>query len=368
MDIFSDENRRNPYPLYAHMRAASPVFHVPPPFDGWLIFDYDGVKRALNDVETFSSRVPAPPWLIFFDPPQHTNLRGLLDTAAGRNEIDLATEYSVPLPMKVIASIIGIPLSDWARYRHWSDVVLRLSYSRSGGEEAARSLQDFRAVTEEMGKYVAEMIEERRRAPQDDLLTRLTQAEVDGERLSHQDILGFFQVLLVAGQETTADLINNAMLCFMENPGELQRLRANPELLPAAIEEVLRYRSPLQWMMRTPRRDVQLNGQTIPAGKLVLPMIGSANRDPKQFPDPDRFDIARDPNPHVAFGHGIHFCLGAALSRLETKVALTDLLGRFRHFELATSEPWPPRRALHVHGPAHLPLRFEMDRTAAEMA
>jgi cytochrome P450 len=392
MDIFSDENRRNPYPLYAQIRATSPVLHVPPPFDAWLIFDYDGVKWALNDVETFSSRVPAPPWFIFFDPPQHTKLRALVSRAftprmivnleprirelsaellngtEGRNEIDLATEYSAPLPMKVIASIIGIPLSDWAKYRHWSDVVLRLSYSRSGGEEAGRSVQDFRAVTEEMGKYVAEMMEERRRAPQDDLLTRLIQAEVDGERLSHQDILGFFQVLLIAGQETTADLINNAMLCFMQNPGELQRLRANPELLPAAIEEVLRHRSPLQWMMRTPRRDVEVNGQTIPAGKLVLTMIGSANRDPKQFPDPDRFDITRDPNPHIAFGNGIHFCLGAALSRLEAKVALSDLLGRFRHFELATPEPWPPRQALHVHGPAHLPLRYETDRSAAGMA
>jgi cytochrome P450 len=392
MNIFSDDNRRNPYPLYAQLRSTSPVLHVPPPFDGWLIFDYDGVKWALNDVETFSSRIPAPPWFIFTDPPQHTKLRGLisraftprmianleprirelsrelLDAVAGRDEIDLATEYSAILPMKVIASILGIPLSDWAKYRHWSDIVLRLSYSRSGGEEAARSRQDFKTVSEEMGRYVAEMIEERRRTPQDDLITHLIEAEVDGERLSHQDMLGFFQVLLIAGQETTADLINNAILSFIENPGELERLRANPELMPSAIEEVLRYRSPLQWMMRAPRRDVEINGQTIPAGKLVLTMIGSANRDPKQFPAPDRFDITREPNPHIAFGHGIHFCLGAALSRLETRIALSDLLGRFRHFELATTDAWPPRRALHVLGPAHLPLRVERDRTATGAA
>jgi cytochrome P450 len=127
----------------------------------------------------------------------------------------------------------------------------------------------------------------------------------------------------------------------------------------------LRYRSPLQWMMRTPRRDIEVHGQVIPAGQLVLPMIGSANRDPRKFPDAGRFDIGRDPNPHVAFGHGIHFCLGAALSRMEAKIALSDLLERFHSFELATDQPWQPREALHVHGPTSLPIRFEVGRRAA---
>jgi cytochrome P450 len=160
-------------------------------------------------------------------------------------------------------------------------------------------------------------------------------------------------------------LIDNAVLCLLENPDQLARLRGAPELLPPAIEEVLRYRSPLQWMMRTPRRDVEVHGQAILAGSLVFTMMGSANRDPRQFPDADRFDIGRDPNPHVAFGHGIHFCLGAALSRMESKIALSDLLERFKNFELASDQPWEPRAALNVHGPTRLPIRFEVDRGAA---
>jgi cytochrome P450 len=267
--------------------------------------------------------------------------------------------------MKVIAGMIGIPLTDWARYKRWSDVILRLSYTRSGGEEAESALRDFTAVTAEMSAYLGDMIHQRRQAPQDDLLTRLIEAEVDGERLSPQEILGFFQLLVVGGQETTTNLINNAVLCLLEHPDQLARLRKAPELLPTAVEEVLRYRSPLQWMMRTPRRDIKVCGEEIPAGKLVLPVIGSANRDPRHFPHAGTFDISRDPNPHVAFGHGIHFCLGAALSRIEAKIALSDLLARFKNFELATDQPWEPRQALNVHGPTSLPIRFEADRSAA---
>ena len=392
MNLFSDDIRRNPYPLYDQLRASSPVLRVPPPFDAWMIFDYDGVKWVLNDHETFSSRVPAPQWFIFFDPPAHTKLRALisraftpkmianleprirelsrelLDQAVKRDEMDLAADFSVPLPMKVIAGMIGIPLADWARYKRWSDVILRLSYTRSGGEEAESALRDFTAVTAEMDAYLADMIHERRQAPQDDLLTRLIEAEVDGERLSPQEILGFFQLLVVGGQETTTNLINNAVLCLLEHPDQLARLRKAPELLPTAVEEVLRYRSPLQWMMRTPRRDIKVCGEQIPAGKLVLPVIGSANRDPRQFPQAAAFDISRDPNPHVAFGHGIHFCLGAALSRIEAKIALSDLLARFKNFELATDQPSEPRQALNVHGPTRLPIRFEADRGVAVRA
>jgi cytochrome P450 len=392
MQLFSDEIRRNPYPLYDQLRTSSPLLRVPPPFDAWMILDYDGVKWALNDHETFSSQVPAPQWFIFFDQPVHTKLRTLisraftprmvanleprirelsrelLDRNIGRGEMDLAADFSVPLPIQVIAGMIGIPMADWPRYKQWSDVILRLSYTRSGGEEAENAMRDFNAASFEMNAYLAETIEQRRKAPQDDLLTHLIEAAVDGERLSQQEILGFFQLLIVAGQETTTNLINNAVLCLLEHPDQLARLRAAPELLPSAIEEVLRYRSPIQWMMRTPRRVVELHGETIPAGKLVLAVIGSANRDPLRFREADRFDIGRDPNPHVAFGHGIHFCLGAALSRMEARIALSDLLERFRSFEFGSDQPWEPRKALHVHGPTRLPIRFEADRRAAAPA
>ncbi|HTM49439.1 MAG TPA: cytochrome P450 [Bryobacteraceae bacterium] len=389
MNLFADEIRRDPYPLYSRMRTDSPLLRVPPPFDAWLVFDYETVKWILSDHQVFSSRVRAPKWFTFFDPPEHTKLRNLisqafhprmaaelepriralsrqlLDRNAVGGEMDLAADFSIPLAMQVIAGIIGIPLEEWAQYRQWSDVILRLSYTRSGGPEAELAMRDFNAVTLEMDAWLAPMIERRRGAAGDDLLTRLMKAEIDGETLSQKEILGFFQLLIVAGQETTANLINNAVLCFLEHPGQLARLLAEPGLLPGAIEEVLRYRSPLQWIMRTPGRDVEVHGRTIPAGGLVLPMMGSANRDPRQFPDADSFDIRRDPNPHVSFGHGIHFCLGAALSRLESKIALSDLLRRFQSFELASGQPWEPRQALNVHGPASLPIRFTLAREAA---
>jgi cytochrome P450 len=203
-----------------------------------------------------------------------------------------------------------------------------------------------------------ELIAQVRLARPDALLTRLVEAEVDGERLTPEEVLGFVQLLLVGGQETTVNLINNAVLCFLEHPDQLARLRAAPQLLPSAIEEVLRYRSPLQWMPRATTRDVELHGRLIPAGKLVLPLMGSANRDPAQFPDASRFDIARDPNPHLAFGHGIHACLGAPLARLEARIALADFLERVTGFELATDGPWEPRQALSVHGPSRLPIRL----------
>jgi cytochrome P450 len=382
-DFFSDDMRRNPYPVYDRLRAACPVFHVAPPFDAWLIFDYEGAKQALSDHDAFRSAVPAPRnWFLFFDPPRHTKLRGLiskaftprvvanleprirslsrglLDHMIERGEMDLAADYAVPLPMRVIAGMIGIPDEDWPRFKRWSDGMLKISYTRSGGEEAAAAWTEFLAVTAEMDAYVADMIARRRASPEDDLLTRMVEAEVDGERLTHEEILGFFQLLVVGGQETTTNLITNAVLCLIEHPDQLARLRAAPALLPTAIEEVLRYRSPLQWLMRTPRREIAMRGQTIPAGKLVLPMIGSANRDPRQFPDAGRFDVGRDPNPHVAFGHGVHACLGAPLARMEARVALTDILERLKGFELASQEPWEPRKALHVHGPARLPIRF----------
>jgi len=294
--------------------------------------------------------------------------RQLLDQALQKAELDLAAEFSIPLPMRVIAWMIGIPAGDWARFKRWSDSILLLSYGRSGGEEAAMAGREFTEVTAEMNEYLTEMIAQRRAHPEDDLLTRLIAAEIDGERLAQEEILGFFQLLVIGGQETTTNLINNAILCFLEYPDSLALLQNNHELLPSAIEEVLRYRSPLQWVMRTPRRDVELHGQVVPAGKLILPMIGSANRDPKHFNDPNRFDIRRQPNPHIAFGHGIHSCLGAALARMEARIALGDFLQRALHFDLATNQPWEPRRALHVHGPTSLLLRVEASKCGASVA
>jgi cytochrome P450 len=168
---------------------------------------------------------------------------------------------------------------------------------------------------------------------------------------------------MFAGQETTTNLLNNAIVCFLDHPEQLSMLRGAPELMASAIEEVLRYRSPFQWMMRTPLRDVEVHGTIIPQGAFMLPMVGAANRDPKRFSDPNRFDITRDPNPQLAFvGHGIHFCLGAALARLEARIALSDLLSRFENLEYAGDGPWQPRERLIAHGPASLPPRVQVNR------
>jgi cytochrome P450 len=388
LDLFSDEMRRNPFPAYDRLRAASPVVHIAP-FDIWMILDYDGVRRALTDHAIFSSDLSHVPgqgnpgeWFLFFDPPRHTRLRALiakaftprvvvdlepriqdlsrqlLDEALAHGEVDIVEEFSGPLPTRVIAELLGIPAEYWPRYRRWSDAILAIANTFARGEETDRIFVDYRAVTEEMRIALPEMIERVRSAQPNALLAGLVEAEVAGERLTPREILGFVQLLLVGGQETTVNLINNAILCFLEHPDQLAQLRAAPELLPAAIEEVLRYRSPLQWMPRATVQDVEVHGQVIPAGKLVLPVIGSANRDPRQFPDAGRFDVARSPNPHLAFGHGIHACLGAPLARLEARIALADFLERVERFELATDGPWEPRRALFVHGPYIITIRL----------
>ncbi|AHG90261.1 cytochrome P450 [Gemmatirosa kalamazoonensis] len=382
--LFSDDVRRDPYPWYAELRRASPVLRDPRT-GTWMVFDYHGVRRALDDHDAFGSDVSAAGygnlgWFIFFDPPRHTKMRalisraftprtvagleprvreiarGLLDTTAGRDAFDVVGDFAVPLPLMVIAELLGAPADDWSRFRRWSDVILELALTLQGGAEAQHAVAAFTAVRAEMARYLAELLDVRRDAPRDDLLSRLLAAEVDGSRLSDGEILAFFQLLLLAGHETTTNLIGNAVISFAEHPEQLARLRADPTLLPSAVEEVLRYRSPVQAVFRVTRRDVTLGGHAIPARSLVLAMIGSANRDPSRFPAPDAFDVARAPNAHVAFGHGIHFCLGAPLSRLEARVALGELLARTETIALADDQPWEPRAAFHVHGATRLPI------------
>ncbi len=388
MNFFSDELRRDPFAAYDRARISSPVLPIPS-LGLWMIFEYEEVKRAMTDHEAFSSSMakanrPNPPWLVFFDPPRHSKLRALiaraftpgmvaslearirqlsdevLDQNVERGEMDIVAEFAAPLPVMVIAQMLGIPDAEWRDFRRWSDVIVTSSsLAVTGGEQWKATAAEAAAVGSEMKSSLREWIAERRSAPKDDLLTALTYAEIDGDRLSEEEIFGFLQLLLVAGTETSAALIGNAILCLAEHPDQMARLREAPELLPSAIEEVLRYRSPLQWMLRVTARDVRVKGRFIPAGELVLAMIGSANRDPRQFPEPSRFDIGRNPNPHIAFGHGIHFCLGAPLARMEARVALSAFFDRVDSLELGGQGQWEPHKALHLHGPGKLPVRFQ---------
>jgi cytochrome P450 len=386
--LLTDDVRRDPYPLYAQLRESAPVLEVPGT-DLWALLDYEGVKRALSDHETFSSTMvtpigASPDWVLFVDPPRHNKLRGTilraftprsianleprirelsrkaLDRTVDRGEMDVVTDYAEELPTMVIADMLGIPIEDKPLFLRWSRTIMALSHNVVGGTDLRRVFDEADAVKEEMRAYLSVELERRRRAPADDLLTRLIEAEVDGDRLTEEEILGFFQLLIAAGTETTTLTISCTILCLLENPAALARLQAAPHLLPSVIEEVLRYRSPSQVQLRQTKRDVEVHGRTIPAGKLVLMMLGSANRDPKQFRDADRFDIERDPNPHLGLGHGIHFCLGAALTRMEARIAVSHILERAQGIELRG--PWTPCKGFLGHGPMSLPIRFEPSR------
>jgi cytochrome P450 len=384
MDLFSVLTRRDPYPLYDQLRLSSPVLHIPGP-DLWVVFGYDAVRRVLSDHEAFSSDV-APSrgitfqWLMFMDPPRHTKLRAIISRAftprsiAGlesriralarelihrvidRDEIDLVADLATPLPMMVIADMLGLPLADWRTLAGWSEAIVNLGNTVAGGD-ADRASAVFLRADADMAEYFARAMAARRARPADDLISRLAAAEIGGEHLDDHEITRFCQLLLAAGTETTTNLIDNAVVCFAEHPDQLARIRAEPALLAPALEEVLRYRTPVQAMFRATARETELDGTRIPAGKFVIAMIGSANRDPRRFAEPARFDIARDPKPHIAFGHGIHFCLGAPLSRLEASIALGELLTLIESFELVSPD-WPPRNSFTVLGPAALPLRF----------
>ena len=384
-ELLTDDLRRDPYPLYAMLRASSPVLHEPTT-GARLLLTYDAVKRALTDHDAFSSEVRTPSgdrvpdWMIFTDPPRHTALRGivmraftpssiaalgprvrdasarLLTPLAARGRFDLAVDYADRLPALVIAEMLGLPGDDHDRVLRWTDVIVTLSFALVGGAAADAAMRANAAVKEEMRAYLAPLLAARRATPRDDLLSRLVNADVDGERLDDEQILGFVQLLLLAGTETSTNLIALAALCLTEHPAQLAKVRADPSSIPRALEEVLRYRSPTQFVFRSSRRDVDVDGEVVPAESLVLCVIGAANRDPARFDHPDRFDVDREPNPHVAFGHGIHFCIGAALARLEARVAVEDLLA-LPTLARVDDGPWPPREGLLVHGPRSLPVR-----------
>jgi len=395
IDIFSEDARRNPYPLYAQLRSAAPVFREPRT-GLWMLLGYDDTKRGLADAATFSSAASpggalTSQWLIFADPPRHTRLRSLIaraftprsvaalearidalarslldraDANSDSGEIELIGDFAMPLPLMVVAEMIGAPPSDYATFRRWSDAIVRLSHTVSGDPRAAQAIHDVTVANAEMREYVGRLVDERRSRPENDLLTALVQPNEEGERLTDDEILGFFQLLMLAGHETTTNLIANAVLSFIEHPDQLALLRIAPELLAPAIEEVLRYRSPVQTMFRVAKKDARVGDHTIPAGQMVLLVIGAANRDPRRFDGAESFDVTRHPNAHIAFGHGIHFCVGAPLARLEARIALGLLLERWTRFERAGDEPWTPREAFHVHGPERLQLRFERSEAA----
>jgi cytochrome P450 len=369
-----EDRALNPFPWYRFMRESQPIRYEPR-YGGWQVFRYDEVLRVLSDYAVFSSAFggqgPLGSSLISLDPPRHRQLRNLvtqaftpravaqlsgritaivndlLDRVIAAGRMDVIDDFAYPLPVIVIAEMLGIPQEDRQRFKIWSDAVVGASYPEEGNPQA------------EMSAYFLNMIEQRRHEAKDDLITALLNAQIDGQHLNQQELLGFCVLLLVAGNETTTNLIGNAFLCFDEHPEVMEQLRAEPALMPGAIEEVLRYRSPVQFMYRRAIADIALDGHNIRAGQEVLAWIGSANRDERQFPNPDLFDIKRTPNRHIAFGHGIHFCVGAPLARLESKIALTLMLERLQEIKRVRSVPLQATGSAVVYGVQHLPITFE---------
>ncbi len=379
----------DPFPAYARMRADNPVFYDPQTHH-WNVFRYEDVQRVLSDYETFSSQFagdpndPTQPFaasMITTDPPKHRELRSLvtqaftpravealtprieqivrehLDQARGKPVFDVIADLAVPLPVIVIAEMLGIPAADRGKFKTWSDQVVSLA--NVAGEFNYAAFTENSTAIIEMGGYFFTMIEQRKTQPGDDLISALVQAEVDGRKLETIELLGFCLLLLVAGNETTTNLIGNAMLTFAERPEDWQRLRKDPALLQPAIEEVLRFRSPVQSMFRVAKPGAEIGGTQLPDGARMVAWIGSANHDEAQFPAADTFQLDRTPNRHLAFGQGIHFCLGAPLARLEARIALTQMLERMRTIRLAPGTQIQRVPSTLVYGLESLPLEVE---------
>ena len=389
-DLARPQFKANPYPLYARLRAEAPVCRTKllgQPT--WLVTRYDDVLMVLRDERFAKDWLPRTRWLhrvsgpvtrnmLNKDAPDHTRLRTLVHKAftpslverlreriqsvcdellqellqdiKADGRMDLMRRYALPLPLTIIAELLGIPAERRARFHSLS----RSSLSASTLLGVLRSLPDQRLLI----RRIRELIAERRRDPRDDLITALVQAEEAGDKLSEEELVAMIVLLLIAGYETTVNLIGNGALALIQHPEQWELLRQNPALANSAIEELLRYTSPLDMAsQRFAREDLGVDSVTIPQGNVVIAVLGSANHDESQFPDPDTFDITREPNRHVALGQGAHFCVGAPLARLEGQIALTTLFRRFSNLRLAT-EPaslrW--RKSLIVRGLEELPV------------
>ena len=385
-DLASPQFKANPYPFYARLRAEAPVFRTK--LFGqptWLVSRYDDVVSMLRDERLLKEWRPATKWLFRFagsitrhmlnrDAPDHTRLRALvqkaftpkliehmreriqniceelLDDLTVNGRLELMSGYALPVPLTIIAELLGIPAGDRLRFHKFS----RSSISASTLVGALRSVPDQRLLSRNLRKLIAE----RRREPRDDLITALVQAEEAGDKLSEDEVVAMIALLMIAGYETTVNLIGSGALALIQHPEQREMIRQNPSLANSAVEELLRYTSPLDVAsQRFAREDITIGGVKISQGDLVVAMIGSANHDETQFRSPEVLDLRRQPNKHVAFGQGAHFCLGAPLARMEGQIALTTLFRRFADLRLGV-EPaslrW--RKSLIVRGLEELPV------------
>ncbi|HEX5886087.1 MAG TPA: cytochrome P450 [Pyrinomonadaceae bacterium] len=397
MNIVTAEFKADPFPFLAHLRVSEPVYRttLPDKTVVWLLTRYDDVTALLRDERFTKNRRSALtkdqlrklPWtppmfrplernMLDLDPPDHTRLRSLvhkaftpslveqmrsrtqaiadelLDRVVPRGEMDLISDFALPLPMTIITEILGVPAKDHDKFHRWSQAVVSLS-------SPSPTLRVLPGVWMFI-RYLRQFFKLRRRDPRDDLVTALIKAEEAGDKLSEDELLAMVFLLLIAGHETTVNLIGNGTLALIENPNEMRKLQSEPSLVKPAIEELLRYTSPvLMTTERYARENAMIHGVTIPRGEMTLGVIGSANRDENVFDNPNELRISRDPNKHISFGQGIHFCLGAPLARMEAHIAFTTLLRRLPDLRLknsAHSLRWRP--SMFLRGLVALPVKF----------
>ena len=351
-DPTSADFQNNLHEVYRVLRDEHPVYRDPVT-GSYSISRFEDVWDAVHDPETFSSAGVAeaetlPGLIIYLDDPHHAWLRAivsraftpkriadleprvrelaatLVDASIGqRGRCDVVHDLAAPLPSTVIAELLGVPAEHVASFRSWTEEFIGIA-----------SVDDFAEAAGNIFRLAGEILDERRRAPRDDLISALLAAEVDGQRLSDEDLLGFCFNLIIAGNDTTTSLIENGVSLLARHPDQRAELVEEPSLMPGAIEEMVRIDSPVQTLPRTATRDVTLHGVDIPTGSRVQLVWGAANLDEREFPDPTRFDIHRTMVRHLGFGHGTHFCLGAALARLEARVVFEELLARAPRYEI----------------------------------
>jgi cytochrome P450 len=372
----------DPHVEWARQRRACPV-HTFSGFGGTgaQVFTFDAVEAVLRDPETFSSsvnQVTMGPYMgevmLAMDGAEHTRYRNLvshafrasalarwerelirpeihalLDAIAPAGRADLVRDVTSRYPVKVIAGIVGVPLEDHERFQTWAEEIAQ------GPGEPERGV----AASKAMREYLAPFVEDRRRSPRDDLISDIVTAEIDGRRLDDEKVYGFLRLLMPAGAETTYRLMGTCLLALLTHPEALDRVRDDPSLLPAAIEETLRWDTSINLVNRVATRDAEVNGVACPAGTSMLMMLGAANRDDARFERPDEWDLDRAPAPHLAFGWGRHLCLGMHLARLELRVGIGAVLERLPGLRLDPSEPTPTVAGIAFRGPGRLPVLFD---------
>ncbi len=376
----------DPYPYYRRMRERDPV-HWSDTIRAWFLTRHADVVELLRDDRFSADRtrserfVPPPPHrrraarsMLVVDPPDHTRLRNLvskaftprmveqlrpriesitteiLDRMSGKEAVDLVADFAYPLPVIVIAEMLGVPAKDRIAFQEWSAILVR-------GLDPLLTEDEQDVIVEardSLSRYLRSVLAERRAESRRDLMTSLIAAEEHGDFLSEDELVAMCNLLLVAGHETTVNLLSSGTLALFENPDQRERLQGDRELSARAVEELMRYTSPVQWTSRVAVEEIEMGGRRIQPLQSVIGVLGAANRDPDVFADPDRLDLGRDPNPQVGFGRGMHFCLGAPLARLEAEVALPMLLERFPALRLA-GEP-TPRPTWVLRGLQHLPV------------